>query len=60
MAKRLHNRVIIAAVIVLGAVITWCAIPARPLDPTLPEIGPGAKRVSGTANIGAPTDAGKR
>jgi hypothetical protein len=36
--------VILAALIGL---ITWLSIPGRPMAPTLPEIGPGARRDGG-------------
>jgi hypothetical protein len=39
------------------ALITWLSRPRAPLAPTLPEIGPGARPVSGSARIGPRRDA---
>jgi len=35
-------------IIVLVALVVWLSIPGRPMAPTLPEIGPGARRDGGT------------
>ena len=39
------------------ALVTWLARPRGALAPTLPEIGPGARPVSGSARIGPRRDA---
>lgn len=46
MPKRPPIGFIVLALLVVVGVLGWMAIPARPLEPTLPEIGPGAKRRS--------------
>lgn len=56
-----NTLLIVAAVLAVLGVVIWLAVERPRMDPTLPEIGPGAKRVSGSAKItssAAPRDQG--
>jgi hypothetical protein len=44
MAARTPYVALFIAIVALIALVTWLSIPGRPLRPTLPEIGPGARR----------------
>jgi hypothetical protein len=46
------------AALVAAGLIVWLSMPGRPLQPTLPEIGPGARPIGGRAGLGA-IDAGR-
>ena len=57
------NRVVLTLLAIAGTMLAgllYLLAVREPPAATLPEIGPGAKRISGSATIGALPDGGRR